>query len=125
MSELVPQRPATGAAAEQVRNLAASAPPAIAAGLLLYTDDLDESHKVSQCLSTELGALWHGIMHRREADFSNAGYWFRQCRGLIARLGIDPVELTDLAERMHLDNPIEIVQMQRDEWKVVMAEALK
>jgi hypothetical protein len=48
------------------------------AGLLLYFDCLDDSHRISQNISTTAGSYWHGLMHRREHDFSNAKYWFQQ-----------------------------------------------
>lgn len=48
------------------------------AGLWLYHDFLDESHELSQGLSSVEGSFWHGIMHRREPDYSNAAYWFRK-----------------------------------------------
>ena len=48
------------------------------AGLWLYHNFLDESHAISQSLSTAEGSFWHAVMHRREPDFSNAKYWFRQ-----------------------------------------------
>lgn len=48
------------------------------AGLWLYFDDLDRSHHISQELSTQEASFWHGIMHRREPDPSNAAYWFRR-----------------------------------------------
>lgn len=48
------------------------------AGLWLYHEFLDESHLLSQDLDTAEGSFWHGIMHRREPDFSNAKYWFRR-----------------------------------------------
>jgi hypothetical protein len=44
----------------------------------LLFDDLDESHTLSQQIETPSGSFWHGIMHRREGDFSNAKYWFRR-----------------------------------------------
>jgi hypothetical protein len=47
------------------------------AGVWLVHDFLDESHEVSQGINTSEGGFWHGIMHRREGDFSNAKYWFR------------------------------------------------
>jgi hypothetical protein len=47
------------------------------AGVWLLHDCLDESHQVSQGIHTTSGSFWHGIMHRREGDFSNAKYWFR------------------------------------------------
>jgi hypothetical protein len=48
------------------------------AGLWLYHDFLDESHRLSQEIETPSGSFWHGIMHRREGDFENAKYWFRR-----------------------------------------------
>jgi hypothetical protein len=56
----------------------ASLAEAVRAGLLLRADLLEESHEVSQGLSTREGSYWHGIMHRREPDYANAKYWFRR-----------------------------------------------
>lgn len=47
-------------------------------GLWLWHDFLDESHAISQEISTVEGSYWHAIMHRREPDYSNAKYWFRR-----------------------------------------------
>ncbi|WP_088105835.1 hypothetical protein [Halalkalibacter urbisdiaboli] len=44
--------------------------------LLLWNDELDKSHTISQGLQQELGSYLHGLMHRREGDFSNAKYWY-------------------------------------------------
>jgi hypothetical protein len=52
---------------------------AMLAGLWLWQDCLDESHKVSQSLHTVSGSMWHAIMHRREGDFSNSKYWYARC----------------------------------------------
>ncbi len=49
---------------------------AIKSGLLLWNDDLNASHDISQELTNNTGSYWHGIMHRREPDYSNAKYWF-------------------------------------------------
>jgi hypothetical protein len=46
--------------------------------LWLYFDYLDESHTISQELSSAEGSCWHAIMHRREPDASNSKYWWRQ-----------------------------------------------
>lgn len=51
---------------------------AVISGLLLWNDSLPESHALSQGIRTETGSYWHGIMHRREPDYSNSKYWFRQ-----------------------------------------------
>jgi hypothetical protein len=48
------------------------------AGVWLLHDFLDESHRISQNIETPTGAFWHGVMHRREGDFSNSKYWFRR-----------------------------------------------
>jgi hypothetical protein len=47
-------------------------------GLWLLHNFLDESHTISQEIDNATGSFWHGIMHRREGDFSNAKYWFRR-----------------------------------------------
>lgn len=55
-------------------------------GIWLRHNYLDESHTISQGIATPSGSYWHGIMHRREGDFSNAKYWMR-------RVGEHPIEL--------------------------------
>ena len=47
-------------------------------GVWLWNDFLDESHAISQEIHTSTGSFWHGIMHRRERDYSNSKYWFRK-----------------------------------------------
>lgn len=54
------------------------------AGLWLWNGFLEESHALSQRLQTPEGSWWHGILHRREGDFGNAGYWF-------GRIGAHPL----------------------------------
>lgn len=51
---------------------------AVVSGLLLWNDSLSESHTISQGIQTANGSYWHGIMHRREPDYPNSKYWFRQ-----------------------------------------------
>lgn len=50
----------------------------VLAGLWLWHDWLEPSHKVCQAIETPTGSLWHAIMHRREGDFSNSKYWYRR-----------------------------------------------
>lgn len=51
------------------------------AGLWLYFDWLDESHRISQTIETPTGSFWHAILHRREGDFSNSKYWYARVGG--------------------------------------------
>lgn len=46
------------------------------AGIWLYHDYLEESHRISQAIATPTGSYWHGILHRREPDSWNSKYWF-------------------------------------------------
>lgn len=73
-------------------------------GLLLWNDALDESHEISQTLGNETGSYWHGLMHRREPDYSNSKYWF-------GRVGDHPI-FPSLRERVlslskEIENPSE------------------
>jgi hypothetical protein len=88
--ELVPTQPGDG----EARRLLEGATPqsllsvpiasaddarALLAGLWLWHDYLEESHRISQSIENETGSFWHAIMHRREGDFSNAKYWYARC----------------------------------------------
>ncbi len=52
----------------------------ILSALYLWHDCLDESHTISQSISTATGSFWHAIMHRREGDFANSKYWYARCQ---------------------------------------------
>ena len=77
LPQLTAGRAADGKTVSAIR--ADSLPPAAAAGLLLIAGADDASHSVSQSYEGEPDCdYWHGIMHRREPDYGNAGYWFRR-----------------------------------------------
>ncbi|HAI14027.1 MAG TPA: hypothetical protein DCM28_20145 [Phycisphaerales bacterium] len=92
--------------------------PKLQAALWLYVDELDRSHQISQHLKDAEGSYWHGIMHRREGDFSNSHYWFHNA-GANHRVysqiqGYDPHQLIDDVQ----NNPTDpkLVELQRSEW---------
>src|SRR4051812_41560486 len=63
MEALVVKAPAAEPLVRQVEALAAApallARPDLAAGLWLYVDDLDRSHRLSQALDDATGSYWH------------------------------------------------------------------
>ena len=84
------------------------------AGLLLYHDLLEESHTLSQGLANSTGSYWHGLMHRREPDYSNSKYWFQ-------RVGKHPIfeqlqkEAAKIAARQAYDSSLAFLQP-RSQW---------
>ncbi len=91
--------------------------PELEAAMWLYLDDLDRSHTISQGISDPVGAYWHGIMHRREGDFWNAKYWFRQAQTInLAIPAYEPSAFVDQVEAADGANPPDLVEMQRKEW---------
>ncbi|MDZ4684465.1 MAG: hypothetical protein SH850_05200 [Planctomycetaceae bacterium] len=69
-------------AVQSLKVSAAADGTALEAGWLQLADDLDGSHQCSQSIEgqgrQQSGDYWHAIMHRREPDYANAQYWFRQ-----------------------------------------------
>ena len=100
-------------------------------GVWLLCDNLDESHTLSQGIGTPSGSFWHGIMHRREGDFSNAKYWFRRVGShsvfqLMADEGEespwDPMAFVDACQRAVRRGGAEedrCRQLQQREWEVL------
>jgi hypothetical protein len=48
------------------------------AGLWLYFSCFEEAHELAAKSETQLGELWHAVLHRQEPDSGNAAYWFRK-----------------------------------------------
>lgn len=139
---LVPRAVAPGAGAlrERIMN-EPGLKPTVRAGLLLRIDDLDGSHTLSQSIETATGSYWHGIMHRREPDYSNAGYWFRRVgrhpvfaqlaeavasfapAGLVGSGGWDPFAFTRACEQGVPDEVLRRIQLVEMELLLRYSEA--
>ena len=61
-----------------------SASPLVLAALWTYLSCFDEAHKIAQEIRNAEGSYWHAILHRREPDAFNSGYWFR-------KVGVHPI----------------------------------
>lgn len=128
MPELIPTR----AASSEALNAAKQAVlrhdhPEIQALIWLYVDELDKSHALSQGIHRPLGSLLHAVMHRREGDFSNSAYWLRQAKetSILAAIYGDPYQFTENCQRARGQNPPDLVELQRQEWRALLEAALE
>lgn len=119
MPDLLPRRPADQVALKVAYGIVAdpaiSAIPELIAGIWLYVDHLEPSHKVSQGIASQTGSLWHAILHRREGDFDNALYWYRAAGNhpVINRIpDYTPAKIVEMARTGDTAG----VQLQRLEW---------
>jgi hypothetical protein len=119
----------------------AAHPKAALAGLWLYFDCFEASHVISQNDSSPEGNYWHAIAHRREPDYWNSGYWFRQVgkhaihaelleavralpyKNPPLKLGAkwDPAAFLELCEQADISHAVipYALDVQRLEWKLL------
>lgn len=121
MADLVTRRPnytAAKIAGEAVCQLAVAKDPMLAAGIWLYVDDLEAAHQLVQYNTSQTASWWHATLHRREGDFGNSLYWYRQAERhpQLAGLGFEPRKLVDMAQS---GDPAGI-DLQRKEWAYLM-----
>lgn len=124
--KLVPTEPASSALVGVVETIlrkdALLDQPALQSALWLYIDELDRSHTISQGIEDSTGSFWHGIMHRREGDFSNSHYWFNKVGdhpAIVQVGGYDPHKMIDDVETLHTDKPQHLIDLQRREWQTL------
>lgn len=84
------------------------------AGILLLHNYLEESHEICQEIESKTGSYWHALMHRREPDFSNAKYWFRQVRNHPVWINLCPAA-QELVSKHDADGATDFLKNQ-DEW---------
>lgn len=75
-------------------SLDADAPPAGLSPALtaLWHDakgDWEQAHRVAQDVHDRSGSWVHAYLHRKEGDFSNAGYWYLRAGKPDARDGLE------------------------------------
>jgi hypothetical protein len=126
MPDLVPGGPQSQNVLVLADRASADKTPLIQAATWLYVDDLARSHEIVQAIDMPLGAYWHGILHRREGDYSNAKYWLRKIGdSSISINGYSPCGFVDQCEAASGRNIPELVAIQRLEWEAVYMMSLE
>ena len=73
--------------------------PCVGAAANIFVNDLGMAHDQVQALEgNQTAAYLHGIIHRREGDFWNANYWFRQAKDVAKAIKVDAEALTTKVE---------------------------
>ncbi len=72
----------------------------VRSALYLHFGFWKEAHEEVDDLSTQDACYWHAIVHRREPDPGNSGYWFRQVGEhpifpALRKLDLGPVPFTN------------------------------
>ena len=94
-------------------------------GLLYAANALEKAHSLFQEASSPEGAYWHGMVHRREGDFSNALYWVRRAGPIPALAGLVAFSPTAFiaecaAAATRRTAPPQLLEVQRSEWEALM-----
>lgn len=124
MPELLPRSQPPADLLDWIREDEPKLQPLVAAGVWMYLDQLDRSHDISQGLPSKEGSWWHAIMHRREGDYWNSKYWYRQV-GRHEAMGFDPAHFVDECEKDHGANTASLIHLQQQEWQSLMDWCLK
>ena len=91
----------------------------LVAACLLYHDHHNEAHDKVQDMTDPDGSLVHAWVHRREPDYWNANYWYRQAgehpvyRQLAARLESLPKDgaAVGVAERLAMSGTVDTMEL--------------
>ena len=94
-------------------------------GMLYAANALKEAHSLFQEVHSAEGAYWHGILHRREGDFSNALYWIRRAGRIPALAGMaefsPEIFIQECAAAaVRGAEPLHLLETQRLEWEGLM-----
>jgi hypothetical protein len=91
-------------------------------GLLYASNALGGAHVLFQEASSAEGAYWHGMLHRREGDFSNALYWVRRAGRIPGLAGFSPEAfIAECAEAAAQGaEPPHLLELQHKEWEALM-----
>ncbi len=99
----------------------------------LEAGELDPAHKIAQALEgMALADTAHAIVHRREGDYSNSGYWWRRVGSgippALSALYGDPFEFVALCRQASPGDAAKIAEVERRELEIlrgiVSAEAV-
>ena len=96
-----------------------AAKPDLVPGLWLYVDDFARGHDFIQDSMDPANSYWHGIMHRREGDFSNSKYWFNRAKNHPLFVELNPNALVDEVAADNGKNNAELIGKQRLEWQTM------
>ncbi len=102
-----------------VSNPVIAAKPDLVPGLWLYVDDFARGHDFIQDSMDPANSYWHGIMHRREGDFSNSKYWFNRAKNHPLFAELNPNALVDEVAADKGKSSPELVTKQREEWRAM------